>query len=160
MKTTLILEKENFKFSVSHFTIFDAQRAERLHGHNYALRVECEVTSLDPKTSMAIDFNQLKPVIRKVCDTLDEHVLIPENSPYLKISKIKDGVIVQFHTKTYQFPLEDVRLLPLTNITSEALSHYVTQKLVTETAQLPLVSIAVTVTETSGQSAKAEWRKP
>ena len=44
---TIRLAKEDFKFSVAHFTIFGAKSAEPLHGHNYRLALEVEGEGVD-----------------------------------------------------------------------------------------------------------------
>ena len=65
---TVHLAKELFKFSCSHFTILSPEHAERLHGHNYQVRVDITVAKLDPTLGFAFDFNSVKPLIRKMCD--------------------------------------------------------------------------------------------
>ena len=44
---TLALAKEDFKFSVAHFTLFGPERAETLHGHNYRVAIELTGPALD-----------------------------------------------------------------------------------------------------------------
>ena len=97
---TIHLAKEPFKFSCSHFTILAADRAERLHGHNYQVRVEIGVGRLDPQLGFAFDFNTVKPMIRKFCDGLDERILLPTKSPFLRLNSGTTTVEVQFAKKT------------------------------------------------------------
>ena len=147
------LSKETFKFSCSHFTILAADRAERLHGHNYQLRIDIQVGSLDPKLGLAFDFNTVKPLIRALCDGLDERILLPLNSPYLKVTSAGSQVDVQFGSKRYSFPAEDTFQLPLTNITSEELARYAAEQLVRSMTAVPAwTRIRVHVEETPGQS--------
>ena len=68
--TTLYIDKESHKFSAAHYTIFSAEERERLHGHNYRVAVEIEAP-LDPD-GLVVDFIQVKPYIRAICDELDE----------------------------------------------------------------------------------------
>ncbi len=124
------LEKENFKFSSSHFTIFGAGRAERLHGHNYYASCEILLDDLDPRLGLAFDFNLVKPMIREITASLDEFVLVPERSPYLEIEATPPSVRVKFGAKEYVFPQEDTRLLPLVNVTSEELARYIGERFV------------------------------
>lgn len=154
----IVLEKENFKFSCSHFTIQSPKLAERLHGHNYYVRVELEIERLDPTLGMAFDFNAVKPVVRDILEKYDEMVLLPERSPFLRIER-KDGQIrASFAGKTYELPGEDVRLLPLVNITAEELSREIATELVSKLRSVPGVaasemeSVTITVEETRGQS--------
>lgn len=158
MAIRIVLEKENFKFSCSHFTILGPGRAERLHGHNYYVRVEAEVESLDPELGMAFDFNLLKSLVRGTLARLDEFVLLPERSPYLKIERQSQAVKATLGAKNYVFPAEDVLLLPVVNITSEELARTIAEEII---ARLPqalgsfeggISRLAVAVEETRGQS--------
>src|SRR5690606_33706927 len=130
MAYRIVLEKENFKFSGSHFTIFDSTRSERLHGHNYYVRLEVRVRELDPELGMAFDFNLLKPIVRQITESLDEYVLLPEKSPHVAIERTTTSVIASFNGKRYEFPSEDVRLLPIVNVTSELLASYIAGEIV------------------------------
>ena len=64
--TTLLLQKQNFKFSSAHFLIFDKHRAERLHGHNYQVKVDITVPPEAElmKEGYFIDFNEFKKLIK------------------------------------------------------------------------------------------------
>ncbi len=147
------LAKEPFKFSVSHFTIFSPEHAERLHGHNYQVSVSISVVEVDAKIGLAFDFNLVKPMIRKICDAMDERILIPERSPYLKIEKVGTQVRIQFNKKQYEFPMEDTIFLPLVNVTTEELARYVGENLKIGMADLPdWKDLQVNIEETRGQS--------
>lgn len=150
---TVHLAKEPFKFSCSHFTILSAEHAERLHGHNYQVRVDITLEKLDPKLGMAFDFNAVKPKIRMICDELDERILLPTQSPYLKIVEDGPQLRVSFNNKAYVFPTEDCLRLPLSNVTSEELSRYMCERLfVGIKDQNFWTSVQVEVEETRGQS--------
>jgi len=151
------LDKENFKFSASHFTIFGSQHAERLHGHNYYVSCEILLVDVDAALGMAFDFNSVKPLIRKITESLDEFVLIPVKSPFLQVNTSAGKVNVRFASKEYSLPLEDTRLLPIVNITSEELSRYIAEQLVQElkktAVNLKLIqSLQVGVQESRGQT--------
>lgn len=148
------LSKESFKFSSSHFTIFDETRAEPLHGHNYYVSVTLRFHDWDKQTAMAHDFSTLKKEIQTLCDSLDEKVLIALESSFIKTQKEEDGLWVYFAKKRYFFPSEDLVELPTTNITCEALAYYLCQKLCQNLSAIKnLTSVKVTTQETRGQSA-------
>lgn len=160
------LDKENFKFSSSHFTIFGEGKAERLHGHNYYTSCEITIDSLEPSLGLAFDFNVVKPLIREITESLDEFVLIPERSPFLTIEKLPGdnvtgseaiSVRVRFGAKEYVLPLEDVRLLPLVNITAEELARHIGERLLERLKTVPsalarIREIQIGVQESRGQT--------
>ncbi len=160
MSFVVHLAKENFKFSSTHFTIFSATNAERLHGHNYQMTCEIELEEIDPKIGMAFDFNLIKPEIKALCDEVDEYILIAAKSPFLKFKSIDQSIEMQFANRRYIFPKEDCKELDLVNITSEELARYFCEKLwvrlkqlkgqLTEAAQFK--SLQVRIEETRGQS--------
>ncbi len=155
------LEKENFKFSCSHFTLFGPSEAERLHGHNYYVSVEIGLKALDPVLGMAFDFNDVKPLVRKLTEAWDERVLLPGRSPYLKIEAKDDSFVVSFGKKKYEFPQEDALVLPTVNVTSEELARLLAENLAAalktnEGLEPRLDSLTVGVEETRGQSVYCE----
>jgi len=157
MAIRIVLEKENFKFSCSHFTILGPARAERLHGHNYYIRVECLAESLIPELGMVFDFNLLKTLVREIVGRLDEMVLLPERSPFLTVERKPESVAVTLGPKHYVFPPEDVRILPVVNVTSEELARVIAEELrlklpAAVASTVSLKRLAVAVEETRGQS--------
>ncbi|MBK9294951.1 MAG: 6-carboxytetrahydropterin synthase [Oligoflexia bacterium] len=148
----LELAKENFKIAAAHFAIFGPSCAERLHGHNYYVSLTFETDVIDSKLGLSVEFNELKPIIKKACEELDEYVLFPEKSPYLKISKEKDSYKIIFAKKTYILPVEDVKLVPVLNISVEELSAYIWKRLKKAFKKYPQIKkFSVTVEETRGQ---------
>ena len=156
MSFVIHLAKENFKFSSTHFTIFSATEAERLHGHNYQVKCSIEIESLDPKIGMGFDFNLIKPEIKALCDEIDEHILIAVKSPYLKIAREADSIEMIYGQRRYVFPKDDCRELELVNITSEELARYFCEKLwqrLMKKKDVPqFLSLEISIEETKGQS--------
>lgn len=153
MPYALLLKKQNFKFSSSHFTIFDKTHAEHLHGHNYQVGIKAVFNQVDPATEIAVDFNQIKKAVRALCDQLDEKILIPKNSSFLKINKsphYAQHIEVKFHDRIYCFPENEVFYIEASNITSESLARYFYQKL---QDLMTCDRFTVTVLETAGQAA-------
>ena len=75
----LRLGKEDFKFSVAHFTVFSDRIAEDLHGHNYRVRVEIAGNGTDAH-GLLMDLRGVKAEIRRLCAELDSKTLLPERS--------------------------------------------------------------------------------
>lgn len=151
----LRLAKEDFAFAAAHFTLFADQPAERLHGHNYRVRVELSGTELD-EHGFLLPVAEIKTRIRAVCATLDERVLIPEKSPALELRREGDAIAVSFGARPYRFPRSEVTLLPLPNVTIEALAQHVWTELAPALAGSRVRRLRVEVEETAGQSAAYE----
>ena len=148
------LEKEYFKFSAAHFLIFPDGSAERLHGHNY--RVFVEIDAELSRFGLVIDFKMIKPVIRAICDRLDEHWLIPGEHPVLTFGVRDEGITeVRYKDRYYAAPSDDVLVLPINNTSSENLATYFArelQRLLAERFEdVRVRSLRVAVEETSGQ---------
>jgi 6-pyruvoyltetrahydropterin/6-carboxytetrahydropterin synthase len=147
------LAKEDFKFSVAHFTVFDRTRAELLHGHNYRVRVELTGESLDEEGFLA-DIERVKSCVRSACDQLDERTLVPGQSPHVVVEELGERVTVRFAERRYELPRADVLVLPLRNVTIEALAVHLWQELRAALAGGPIERVerlTVTVEETDGQ---------
>lgn len=148
------LEKENFKFSCAHFLIFPDGSAERLHGHNYRVFVEIEAQL--SRFGLVIDFKMIKPVIREICDALDEHWIIPGEHAVLRWNERPDGVVeVRYLDRYYAAPREDVIVLPINNSSSENLATWFARELKRRVelrfADVRVARLRVSVEETSGQ---------
>jgi 6-pyruvoyltetrahydropterin/6-carboxytetrahydropterin synthase len=148
------LDKEYFKFSAAHFLIFPDGDAERLHGHNYRVYVEIEAELT--RFGLVIDFKMIKPVVREICDRLDEHWIVPGEHPVLRCSIRDDGIAeVRYMDRYYAAPSADVLVLPINNTSSENLATFVGRELLRLLSErfedLRVSSLRVAVEETSGQ---------
>ena len=145
------LAKEDFKFSVAHFTIFGPDCAERLHGHNYRIIVEVAGPTID-ELGLLIDLGPLKKSIRSLCATLDGKTLLPESCPLLEVVRDEGRIDVRFEDRSYSFPDEDTLLLPILNTTLEELALYSWKKLAAVLDRSQVFELSVEVAETPGQS--------
>ncbi len=67
----VVIVCREFDFEASHQLPNHPGRCRRLHGHGYRLRVACEAP-VEASTGMALDFGDLKQVVReRVLDALD-----------------------------------------------------------------------------------------
>lgn len=156
---TLEIHKEEFSFSAGHFTIFSATEREYLHGHNYNVSV-CFTFALGPN-GLAFDYRFYKQKIQALCEQIDSHLLLPENSPYLRLQEEAEFLTAIFNHKKMHFPKEDVITLPLTNITLEELSYWFLQNLCAEESCLKehgIHRMEVKVFNGPGQSGGAVWQ--
>ncbi|HEY8374987.1 MAG TPA: 6-carboxytetrahydropterin synthase, partial [Nannocystis sp.] len=88
---TIELHKDAMKFSAGHFTIFSAERRERLHGHNFAVAVE--LTGETDDCGLMGEYAHYKRIIQELCDNLDEYFLLPGHSPHLRLHTEGDQLV-------------------------------------------------------------------
>jgi 6-pyruvoyltetrahydropterin/6-carboxytetrahydropterin synthase len=154
---SISIEKDYLKFSAAHFLIFPDGSAERLHGHNYKVFVDLH-TELD-KHGLVLNFKEIKPLIRKLCDQLDEHLLIPGEHPVLTAEIDGEHYAIQYMERSYRIPKEEVIVLPVSNTSAENLAAWFGRELRshmrTNWPALSVKELSVGVEETSGQ--RGEW---
>ena len=154
----LTIHKEELCFSAGHFTVFSATEREQLHGHNYMVSVTFNIAI--EHNGLSFDYRLYKQKLKKLCNDLDRHFLLPTQSPYLQIEQDDDHIFAHHHQKKIPFLKEDVILLPLTNITIEELAYWFLQQLhhqAHDFAQHAISGMVVEVYNGPGQSARAQW---
>lgn len=154
--TTLYIDKESHKFSVAHFTIFSATERERLHGHNYS--VSARIVAPMGANGFSADYNVYKTRLAKLCDGLDEYMILPSESPYLEIERAGDSYRVTHAGQEMSFLQGDTLVLPIRNVTVEELSRYMLDLLVRESAGDDLREIELCVASGPGQKGCARWQ--
>ncbi len=114
------------RFSACHF-IPNHPKCGCLHGHTYAVSVRIEGEQVG---EFIIDFEVVKGIVSRICDTLDHKVMIAGKDPRLRIEK-KNGVSIEIveSKKRYLLPLEDVVFLPTKSVSAEDLCKYFTSEM-------------------------------
>lgn len=148
------IAKDYLKFSAAHFLIFPDGSAERLHGHNYKVYVDVN-TRLD-EHGLVLNFIEIKPLIRQLCDELDEHLLIPGEHPELRCEARDDGLSeIRYRERYYLIPTGEIIVLPISNSSAENLAGWFADQLVerirTNFDAIDLLQLVVGVEETPGQ---------
>lgn len=157
MKTAFSIRvyKQYFNFASSHFMLFKDGSREPLHGHNYRVQVRGNAPELDD--DMVFDFLNIKPIVRKICDSLDHKLLIPKNNPNLTIEdKEKNYNIITRDESVFSIPKSDILLLPIENTSAERIAAYLAQeikKMVYDQYKFEFNELEIEVEETPGQSA-------
>lgn len=151
---SILITKEYLKFSCAHFLIFPDGSKERLHGHNY--QVTCEVDGSLSEHGLVIDFKMVKPIVKELCDFLDEHWLIPGEHPTLRYRHREDGhTEVEYRECRYLAPTEEVIVLPINNTSAENFAAWLGRqlyaRLVDRFGAVSVHRLRVSVSETSGQ---------
>jgi 6-pyruvoyltetrahydropterin/6-carboxytetrahydropterin synthase len=153
------IDKEYLKFSCAHFLIFPDGSKERLHGHNY--HVTCDIEGTLSRFGLVIDFKQVKPIIRDLCDHLDEHWLIPGQHAELRFQHRDDGhTEVYYRACRYLAPTEEIIVLPINNTSAENFAAWIGRSLLERLrkafGEISVRSLVLGVSETPGQT--GVWR--
>jgi 6-pyruvoyltetrahydropterin/6-carboxytetrahydropterin synthase len=154
------ISKQALNFSIAHFTIFSATEREDLHGHNFQLA--CEVTAPLGDDGLLFDYGMLKDLLRGLCDAIDEHMVLPSQSPFLTIEQDNGYTVAIFNGERIPFLPRDVKILPIANTTVEELSHYFLQQIRNhpELRDRGIVALTVKVSSSPGQFGVATWNCP
>ena len=156
--TTIELSKEDLKFSAAHFTIFSAERRERLHGHNFGVFVA--ITAPVGPSGMCFSYKEIKDRIRALCGELDECTLIARDSAHLTIGEDGPYYSVRFGEETMLLLKSDTLLLPIRNTTVEEYARYLLSRLLEDamfTETHDIREIVVKVSSGPGQWGSCTW---
>lgn len=158
--STIELFKEEMKFSAGHFTIFSETFRENLHGHNY--NVYAAFTTLIEDEGLSFDYRFYKEKMYKLCESLDETVILPGNCKFIKIEEKDAYYHVHFNKEVIIFMKRDVTILPINNVTVEELSNYLLNQVLLDQKELEqnkICDITVKVFSGPGQSGSSWWER-
>jgi len=144
--------KDYFNFASAHFLIFANGRREPLHGHNYQVSVGLE-GELD-RAGVVLDFISFKPLVKRICDSLDHRTLIQTDSSTIQVRKKSREVEIVYKKQRMILPRGDVILLPIANTSTELLAEYIAKQIkrkVRQNFSATIRSIEVAVEEARGQ---------
>jgi 6-pyruvoyltetrahydropterin/6-carboxytetrahydropterin synthase len=158
VKHRISIAREQYKFSCAHMTVFPDGTKERLHGHNYTLAVAIEVDSV--ALAAMLPFAPIKAALSELCLAWKERVLLAEHNPHFTIVR-DDGKELELTLcgDRYVMPRGDALLLPIDNISVEALAAHVAEILHAKLAVLAAPHVRafeVTVEESPGQGSSCE----
>ncbi len=148
------IEKDYINFSSAHFITYEGTRCEALHGHNFTTRLEL-VGTLD-ENDYVLDFIKTKKLLKNICDEIDHRVLLPAQSKKINVARQGNSVTAQYQDRFYQFPAQDVVVLPIPNVTAEMLARYLCGRMKDALEELGVANlshIALEVSESPGQGA-------
>jgi 6-pyruvoyltetrahydropterin/6-carboxytetrahydropterin synthase len=148
------IARAEHKFSCAHMTVFADGTKERLHGHNYTVALALEIERVE--LASMIPFAPIKQALGELCRVWKEHVLLAAENPYFVL--IRDDSELEFTLcgERYVMPRRDALLLPIDNVSVEALAAHTAAVLRDEIAALgtPLATaLEVTIEESPGQGA-------
>ena len=140
------------RFAAAHMATLGGE-LEPLHGHNYIVSVRVDGPLTDDH--WVIDFSVLKRLGREACEALDHRFLLQRDSTVLAIEERPGSWVIRHRDRVYEFPAQDVAVLPLANSTAELIAEWIAREIV---RGLPpagdggIGRIAVEVEEMPGQS--------
>src|SRR5262245_12451170 len=139
--------KDYFNFASAHFLIFANGQREPLHGHNYQVSVKLE-GELD-RAGVVLDFIAFKPLVKRICDSLDHRTLIQTESSALQVLRRDHAIEVGHRRQKLILPRQDVLVLPLAKSRTELLAEHVADRIRNEVrkgfrgAKIRLVEVGV-----------------
>jgi 6-pyruvoyltetrahydropterin/6-carboxytetrahydropterin synthase len=153
MQHRIVIAREQYKFSCAHMTVFPDGTKERLHGHNYTLGIALELDSV--ALPDMLPFAPIKAALAELCAAWKERVLVATHNPHLRIVR-DDAKEIEFTLcgDRYVMPRGDALLLPIDNISVEALAAHCADLLRSKLTTVigPRVTrLEVTVEESPGQ---------
>lgn len=149
----LEITKDYLDFAAAHFITFKG-KCERLHGHNYQMWVEIEGELTED--GYVFDFTELKAIAKNLCAALDHRVLLATNNPQIRVWHEGSSTFAEYRSQRYQFPTDDVVLLPIGNTTAELIATYLAQQFVQHLRQIEghfVQNVGVWIAEGPGQRA-------
>ncbi|MEZ4749925.1 MAG: 6-carboxytetrahydropterin synthase [Bdellovibrionota bacterium] len=160
----LTIEKDRFKFSSAHMTLFADGSKEALHGHNYTVRLDVVLSS--SSLAQTISFSVFKELLGPLCEAWDERILIATANSQTQCQTQGDSLEATVCKKRYVFPADEVVCLDVENITSELLASELAGRLVeslkgagywgdklSNGVANPIQGIELHIIETAGQGA-------
>ncbi len=144
--------KEAFTFAAAHFITFASDICERIHGHNYGVRVTVE-GPLD-ENRYVVDFIALRDAVLKITAGLDHHVLLPTDHKEILVSSDEKETTARFRDRRWVFPNEDCVHLPVINTTAEEIARVIAERVREQTREKfgnVITWIEVAVDENHGQ---------
>jgi 6-pyruvoyltetrahydropterin/6-carboxytetrahydropterin synthase len=135
--------------------LFEDGTREPLHGHNYRVRLKIKHQTL--ANDMVMDFLDIKPLVREICQAHDHKILIPKLSSHIEIFDIEHNFEMRTRDGSiFSFPKQDVLLLPIENSSVERIAYYLGQEIqmaIKNKYQKCFEELWVSVEESPGQAA-------
>ncbi|MDD4880624.1 MAG: 6-carboxytetrahydropterin synthase [Gallionellaceae bacterium] len=121
------VEPVDLGFNSAHFITY-GNVCENLHGHNFHARVAAHGD--DMGEGYVLDFVALTRLARGICEELSDRVILPGNSPVVRLEE-EDGLVkVSSFGKRYWLERDGCAILPIGNATAELVARYIGSRLV------------------------------
>ena len=116
------------RFHVAHRVSGAPYGLNRLHGHTYEVRVE--VVGEYQRGEIVFPFEKVMDILRDCIAGMNNKVLLAKDGG--NVCKYEGDFIryVSADGKQYSFPKEDVMLLPVNEVTAEAITEYLLNRII------------------------------
>lgn len=94
----------DFLFSAAHQIRFHGGKCERLHGHNWRIRVHARASELN-KIGMVLDFADLQKLVTEVGSRFD-HQVINEITPFDQVNTTAENIARHFYVEVSRLVAE------------------------------------------------------
>jgi 6-pyruvoyltetrahydropterin/6-carboxytetrahydropterin synthase len=91
---------KDFLFSAAHQIRMHGGKCERLHGHNWRVRIHARASSLN-RIGMVVDFADLQRIVSEVCSRFD-HRNVNEVPPFDELNTTAENLARFFHVEADQ----------------------------------------------------------
>lgn len=131
-----------------HMTVYPGGKKERLHGHNFRVFLDLELS--DGSFAAMIDLDIARHALDALCAEWRERLLLAVKNPYFELVG-DDGREIELRLcgKRYVFPRDEVVLLPIENASVEGLADHIADRL-REHLLPPITAYEVRVEELPG----------
>ncbi len=147
---SVAIDKIAAHFSASHALISD-DIEEGLHGHNYQVGIEIE--GKPDSDDIIIDFLYLDKMLNNLLSEWDHYVLLPLNNPNMEVNVRENNLDIEYGIRFYSIPNDEVKVLDCTNVTTEALTRLLGEKVQNQLKETEfwqrIERINITIWETS-----------
>jgi len=135
---SVIIDRDTFRFSALHWvkynpTVIDQDHAgglsvrrenitivEPIHEHTF--RVRLEITGGLNEFGCVVDFVLVEQMMVKILRQYEHKILIPANDPDLILREKDPQVKIGVLHREWEFPIKDVKLLPVKNASTESIA--------------------------------------
>jgi len=147
------VEPAELGFNSAHFITY-GNVCENLHGHNFHCRVVAHGD--DTGEGYVLDFVALTRLARDICQDLSDRVILPGNSPVVRLEEADGLIKVESFGKRFWLEKAGCAVLPIANATAELIAFHIGERL---TAALRRESLAagVRLLEVGVEEADRQW---
>lgn len=147
------VEPADLGFNSAHFITY-GNICENLHGHNFHTRVVAH--GEDGGEGYVLDFVALTRLARNICQDLSDRVILPGNSPVVRLEEADGLIKVESFGKRFWLEKEGCVVLPIANATAELIAFHIGERL---TAALHRENLAtgVRLLEVGVEEADRQW---